>query len=250
MTLCLVCRHAHEAVCTHVSAVAMIRPFRALANRSIKWTIQQATPQGLVPAPKWDIHTNGEMCEFSHLGTGAISVVVQGWILIKWREVDSGRRLVVVFRRKIHGRPPGFMVTTLSHKGIHSSVIIDSDTHLPCCITHTGTFVVAKIGKNVASTGKTRLAFYENGHVEPRVVSAIGIMEGSIKAVCEVGGVVMCLARLNHKHAGRLALMSFNKDGERHRCWYPDIDNLVGIETDHRGPGFVLIDSGGGKWGP
>ena len=54
-------------------------------------------------------------------------------------------------------------------------------------------------------------------------------MEGSIKALCESAGVLMCLARLNSIGDGKMALISLSLQGKLHRRWCPGIDNLIAV---------------------
>ena len=74
-------------------------------------------------------------------------------------------------------------------------------------------------------------------------------MEGSIKALCESAGVLMCLARLNSIGDGKMALISLSLQGKLHRRWCPGIDNLIAVMPSNHGAGIALLDKNGKYWG-
>ena len=158
-------------------------------------------------------------------------------------------RLVVLFRRTSHARAPGLMISSFSRAGLEgSNLLLHERATAASCITPDGGVILARVPYGVASTNRTSLIFYGKKD-NPTYVTALGVMEGSIKAVCDTGSVLMCLARLNSSKDGRLALLSMSRDGKRHRQWSPGIDGLVGMETVEGGAGVLLIDSDGGRWG-
>ena len=141
------------------------------------------------------------------------------------------------------------MISKFSKTGLMgSNILMHEQPSSACCIRPDGGVILARVPNGVASTNKTCLVFYGGSHGS-HIVTALGVMEGSIKAVCDTGNMLMCLARLNSAKDGRLVLMSMAKDGKRHRQWPTGIDGLVGMETIKEGAGVLLIDSDGGRWG-
>lgn len=137
-------------------------------------------------------------------------------------------------------------------QGTHSSLILDLDDGVPCCLTTQGELLVADVPSKAASTNRTVLRLYTRAFVDreyEKEIPALGVMEGTILALCEVNGVVLCLARLNSSTDGRLSLVSMSRRGQRHRCWLPGIDNLVGLEPSEEGAGVLLVDKKGRRWG-
>ena len=101
---------------------------------------------------------------------------------------------------------------------------------------------------NAATTNHSCLVHYkQDGTI--RTLPVFGVMDGCIKVVCSVGGIFLCLARMNSTADGRLALISLSQTGERHRIWNPNIDNLVSIVVTDDGAGFALVDHHGTWWG-
>ena len=157
--------------------------------------------------------------------------------------------MVVLFRRTSHDQAQGLMISSFTPLGLErSNILLDERPTSASCITPDGGVILARVPFGVASTNRTCLFFYGKAKT-PHFVTALGVMEGSIKAVCDTGSMVMCLARVNSSKDGRLALLSMSRDGKRHRQWFPGIDGLVGMEPIESGAGVLLIDSDGGRWG-
>ena len=245
------CRGFLHMVHGNPGARGLMRPFLALSRSNLGWTVVPRALQN----PGWNVHDFGGTCEFQCNTANSTVVVVQGWRMIQRREINvSGqKKLVVVFRRRFATGPDrSVMVTTFNEWGTHGSMILDLGEDIPCCITSSGNLLVACVPKGVASTDRTVLRLFTRKYVDQehkKEIQALGVMEGSVRALCENDGVVLCLARLNKSTNGRLILISMSGKGQRHRCWDPKINNLVGMEPTSTGAGVLLVDRTGKRWG-
>lgn len=174
MALTQVCRCFRDWVATRSQASALIRPFVMLAKKGTAWTKMAYK----VPQNCFSIHVNGDMCTFRNTRMKGLQVIIQGWHMIRHRELTMRNEpcLVVAFRRRSHVEAPGLMISTITHRGVHHSLILDTETAThTCCITSDGGFITAKVPQNTASTNKSCLYAYTPDGTRS-IIPVLGVM--------------------------------------------------------------------------
>lgn len=176
MALTQVCRCFRDWVTTRSRASLLIRPFVMLARKGTTWA---KIPRNCkIPLTCFDIHVNGDICTFRNAPMKGLHVIIQGWHMIRHRELRFRNEpcLVVAFRRRSHIEAPGLMISTITHKGVHHSLILDTETAThTCCITSDGGFITAKVPPNTASTNKSCLYAYTPDGTRS-IIPVLGVM--------------------------------------------------------------------------